>query len=134
MEKRQQAVARECLDGAYDNVIGFPESVERLIEAGFDGYHVDYRANTRIYYLPDGETLVLRNPHDHGALAPAFDGAAIAAAVGWARLSPPGYNYADFNRKVIAGGCAGYMVSLAGRRVLYYGRSAETHVERFPDR
>ena len=32
-----------------------------------------------------------------------------------------------------AAGCAGYIVSFLGRRVLYIGRTAETHVELFPD-
>jgi len=34
--------------------------------------------------------------------------------------------------QVKAAGCAGYLVSFLGRRVVYYGRSAETHVEHFP--
>jgi hypothetical protein len=29
-------------------------------------------------------------------------------------------------------GCAGYLVSFPGRRVVYFGRAAEFHVERFP--
>lgn len=32
-----------------------------------------------------------------------------------------------------AAGCAGYPVSLCGRRLVYVGRSGETHVERMPD-
>lgn len=29
-------------------------------------------------------------------------------------------------------GCAGYIVSFIGRRVLHLGRTAETHIEHFP--
>jgi hypothetical protein len=36
------------------------------MEAGFGSYLVDYRSNTRTYYLPNGESLVLNNPHDEG--------------------------------------------------------------------
>lgn len=32
----------------------------------------------------------------------------------------------------MAAGCAGYLVSLPGRRVVYYGRTGETHVELIP--
>ena len=32
----------------------------------------------------------------------------------------------------MAAGCAGYLVSFPGRRVLYWGRTAHTHVEMFP--
>lgn len=132
MEMRQKALAQQCLDGAYDNTIGFAEGVQMLMDAGFDGYHVDYRLGTRTYYLPDGEALVLRDPHDHGAVARHFNESEIAAAIKWAQLNPLDYNYNDFNSKVIANGCAGYMVSFPGRRVLYFGRTAETHVEHFP--
>ena len=48
---------------------------------------------------------------------------------------PPGRpvtKSAQKSRKVMAAGCAGYMVSFLGKRVLYFGRTAETHVEHFP--
>jgi uncharacterized protein YbcV (DUF1398 family) len=43
-----------------------------------------------------------------------------------------GYTYQGFCSKVAGAGCAGYVVSLLGRRVLYYGRTGETHTEYFP--
>ena len=62
------------------------------------------------------------------------------AVRGTATLSPsheaqalvPGYTYKGFCAKVAEAGCAGYVVSLLGRRVLYYGRTGETHTEYFP--
>jgi hypothetical protein len=33
---------------------------------------------------------------------------------------------------VMAAGCAGYQVSFTGRRAVYYGTTAEVHVEHFP--
>jgi len=45
----------------------------------------------------------------------------------------PGYTYAGFSAKVMAAGCAGYIVSFSGRRAVYLGRTAEIHVEHFPD-
>ena len=41
-------------------------------------------------------------------------------------------SYAAFSEKAKTAGCAGYLVSVLGRRVVYYGRTAETHVEHFP--
>ena len=52
--------------------------------------------------------------------------------VRWAQANPPGYSYEAFSRNVMACGCAGYLVSFSGRRVLYFGRSGETHTEHFP--
>ncbi len=34
--------------------------------------------------------------------------------------------------KLMAAGCVGYFVSLAGRRAVYYGRTIDCHVEWFP--
>lgn len=132
MDAQQKSIARRCLDGAYDNTISFPESLRELAEAGFEGYHVDYRLNTRTCYLRNGETLVLANPRDHGTVGAQFNQPEIVAAVKWAQRSPPDYSYVAFNESVTANGCAGYIVSLLGRRVLYFGRTAETHVEHFP--
>ncbi len=132
MDAQQKAAAQKCLAGAHDNTMSFPQSVGALIEAGFEGYLVDYRANTRTHYLPNGATLVLDSPVHDGAVAEAFDADGVAAAVRWAQRNPPDYSYAGFNAKVTGHGCAGYIVSFAGRRVVYFGRTAELHVEHFP--
>lgn len=42
------------------------------------------------------------------------------------------YSYAVFCTKAGAAGCALYLVSLGGRRLVYVGRSGETHTEHFP--
>lgn len=132
MNDQQKAVAERCLAGAYDNTVSFPEGVRALLDAGFDGYLVDYRLNTRTYYLPDGETLVMPDPEPRRAVEDRFDGIEVAAAIKWAQQNPPGYSYAAFNEKVTASGCAGYLVSFPGKRVLYFGRTAETYTEHFP--
>jgi uncharacterized protein YbcV (DUF1398 family) len=44
--------------------------------------------------------------------------------------SMPGYTYMGFCAKVAQAGCAGYVVSLLGRRMLYYGRTCETCIFR----
>ena len=132
MDAQQKAIAQKSLDGSYAHTMSFPENVRALMEAGFEGYHVDYRLNTRTYYLPSGETLVLKNPQAHDAVGEKFNPTEVAATIKWAQLNGPDYNYAAFNDRVTANGCAGYIVSFLRRRVLYYGRTAETHVEHFP--
>jgi uncharacterized protein YbcV (DUF1398 family) len=132
MDAQQMAIARSCLDAAHDGTMPFPEIVGTLIAAGFEGYLVDYRRNTTTYFLPDGDSLVLENRASHGGVAARFDQAGIAAQVRWAQSDPPEYSYAAFCRNVKASGCAGYIASFPGRRVLYFGRTAETHVEHFP--
>lgn len=65
-------------------------------------------------------------------IAAVFDADAVRAAIRQAQQLVPGYTYAGFCDKVTTAGCAGYIVSMLGRRVLYFGRTAETHVEHFP--
>ncbi len=132
MDAQNIAVAESCLNAAYDNTMAFPDIVGTLIGAGFEGYLVDYRRHTTAYFLPDGDSVVLENRPSAGAVAPRFDSAGVAAQVKWAQANPSEYSYEAFCRNVKAFGCAGYLVSFVGRRVLYFGRTAETHVEHFP--
>jgi len=132
MDAQQTAIAKTCLEGSYQDSMSFPETVRALVEAGFEGYIVDYRRNTRTHYLPDGESLVLDNPHEADAVAAAFDATAVEAAVRWAQSGAAAYTYAAFNQRVTAAGCAGYLVSFLGRRVVYFGRTGELHIEHFP--
>jgi uncharacterized protein YbcV (DUF1398 family) len=127
MDAQRIAIAQSCLQAAYDGSLAFPQ-----IEAGFEGYLVDYRRQATTYFLPDGDSVVLETPASAEAVAAAFDQPGIAAQIKWAQANPPDYSYAAFCRNVTALGCAGYIVSFLGRRVVYFGRTAETHVEHFP--
>ena len=110
----------------------FPQIVGTLIGAGFEGYSVDFRRATATYYLTDGDSVELA-AHRAGGVAAAFDQAAMQAAIREAQQLVPGYTYQGFCAKVVAAGCAGYMVSFPGRRAVYFGRDGGLHVERFPD-
>jgi uncharacterized protein YbcV (DUF1398 family) len=132
MDAQRIATAQACLNAAYDKSMAFPEIVGTLITAGFEGYVVDYRRHTTTYFLPDGDNVVLENCRSEGSVAPQFDPAGVASQVKWAQANQPDYSYLAFGRNVKAFGCAGYIVSFPGRRVLYFGRTAETHVEHFP--
>ena len=65
-------------------------------------------------------------------VAETFDGSVVREAIREAQELVPGYTYKGFCAKVAEAGCAGYVVSLLGRRVLYFGRTCETHTEYFP--
>lgn len=132
MDARLIDTARSCLDSAYDNTMSFPQIVGTLMEAGFEGYFVDYRRNTTTYFLPDGDSVVHENRASNAPIAERFDKDGVIAQIKWAQASPPDYSYTAFCKNVKALGCAGYIVSLLGKRVLYFGRTAETHVEHFP--
>lgn len=132
MDSRKIAIAKDCLDGAETDRMTFPQSVELLMAAGFDGYLVDLRRAARTYYLPDGECLDLSAEKPKNDIPARFDLERIKAAIREAQTLAPGYSYKGFCAKVAAAGCAGYLISFPGRRALYFGRTGETHVEHFP--
>jgi uncharacterized protein YbcV (DUF1398 family) len=132
MDAQRITIAQDCLDAAYGKTMDFPDIVGTLMKSGFEGYIVDYRRNTTTYFLPNGDNVVLMNPASGDVVTEEFDQAGIADQVKWAQACPPEYTYVAFCKNVKAMGCAGYIVSFVGRRVLYFGRTAETHVEHFP--
>lgn len=132
MSPDQSATAQRCLSASYDGSMAFPTIVGTLIAAGFEGYDVDYRRGTATYFLADGDSVQLATPATDTAVAPEFKPELVEHAVREAQRNEPGYTYKGFCSSVKAAGCAGYMVSFLGKRVVYFGRTAETHVEHFP--
>lgn len=132
MDPKTHAIIARCHEGSETGSMDFPTIVGTLLDAGVEGYAVDFRRSTKTYYLPDGESVELLAMPIENPVAPSFDAEKVAAAVWEAQAKVAGYSYAGFCAKVTAAGCAGYLVSFPGRRVVYYGRTAETHVEHFP--
>jgi uncharacterized protein YbcV (DUF1398 family) len=132
MDASLTEVARTCLDGAETGTMTFPRIVDTLMREGFESYAIDFRRATATYYLPDGDS-VLFSTHQHDVpIADTLDVASVQAAIREAQQLVAGYTYAGFCAKVMAAGCAGYIVSFTGRRAVYFGRTAETYVEHFP--
>ncbi len=125
MSTNWKELARATLEGAETDKMSFPQGVQLLMQAGFDGYAADFRRATRIYYLPDGQALELASAWPPENVAAQFDAASVKRAIKEAQDQVPGYTYRGFCAKVAAAGCAGYLVSLPGRRVLYYGRTVK---------
>jgi uncharacterized protein YbcV (DUF1398 family) len=132
MDARLTEIAETCLHGAEDNSMTFPEIVQTLMQAGFESYAIDFRRATATYYLPGGDSVVLPTHRTETSIGDALNTTAVQAAIVEAQQLVPGYTYAGFCKKVMTGGCAGYIVSFSGRRAVYFGRTAEVHTEDFP--
>lgn len=132
MPEQPIVIAQRSLDAAYAGSMDFPTIIRSLMEAGFEGYDVDYRRGAATYFLADGRHVQVALPASADRVAAEFRASEIERAVRAAQGKAPGYTYAGFCHQVKAAGCAGYMVSFLGRRVVYFGRTAETHVEHFP--
>ncbi len=130
MNREQTQVIQACAKGAWTGEIAFPEIVGRLDQIGVERYHADYSRQEITYYLADGESLVVAAPHPSHATAKEFSTSAVVAAVRQSQRNE--HTYPDFIRKTMAAGCVGYFVQITGRRVIYFGRYGESHVEHFP--
>ncbi|CAL77065.1 hypothetical protein BRADO3269 [Bradyrhizobium sp. ORS 278] len=113
--------------------MSFPQIVGTLMKAGFESYAIDFRRATATYYLADGDSIELPVHRIHTPITPAFDTSRMQAAIRETQQQVPCYTYRGFCEKAVSAGCAGYIVSFSGRRALYVGRTAETHVEHFPN-
>ncbi len=130
MNQELTRTVNECARGSLSGELTFPEIVERLAAVGVERYHADYTRQEATYYTADGSSLVVAVPHDPTPTSKEFSRAEVEAAV---RRSQRGeHTYPDFVRKTMAAGCVGYFVQIAGRRVIYFGRNGESHVELFP--
>ena len=132
MDDRLTQLATDSLRDAEHGTSSFPQIVQALIDAGFESYAIDFRRSTATYYLPDGDSVVVPTSHGTTPIAPGFDVSAVKDAIREAQTLAPGYTYLGFCTKVMRAGCVGYVVSFSGRRAVYSGRTAETHVEHFP--
>ena len=130
MDTRTQDIIRECTARSDASSISFPEIVMKLMDIGVEQYHADLVRSEKTYYLPNGENLVTPADKSEGIAPQTFSPEDVAAAV---RASQQGkITYAEFCRRIVAAGCVSYVVSLAGRRAIYSGRTGDFHVEHFP--
>lgn len=130
MDASRKSLIEACTAGSLAGTMTFPEVVGRLTELGVERYHADYSRGEITYYLADGASLVVAAPHPSHLTADVFDAASVESAVRQSQRNEHTYN--DFIRKTMGAGCVGYFVQITGRRVLYFGRRGECHVEHFP--
>ena len=130
MNENARAIIQATFEASNKGQIHFGEVIARLIGVQVESYHVDYRSGRTTCHLPDGTTLDLGFERPQEAIADAFDGDAVRAAILGAQQGR--VLYPDFKQLSQRAGCIGYTVWIAGRHVTYLGRRGETHVERFP--
>jgi uncharacterized protein YbcV (DUF1398 family) len=123
-------VMQECTDASDHERITFPEVVTKLARAGVERYHADLLRAEKIYYLPSGESHRVQAGPIEATPAAAFTADGVAAAVRASQQQQ--IKYREFCERIAQAGCVGYIVSLAGRCAVYYGRTGDSYVEPFP--
>jgi uncharacterized protein YbcV (DUF1398 family) len=125
-----RAVIERCAAASHAGTMHFGQVVAALTEAGVEAYQADYRARAITYYLPSGGTHAVALDAPGEAVAPAFAAEDVRAAIRAAQKGE--VMYPEFVQRTARAGCAGYIVFISGRHVLYFGRHGEQHVEPFP--
>ncbi|MBN8732750.1 MAG: DUF1398 family protein [Acidobacteria bacterium] len=108
----------------------FPEVVRRLVEAGVESYFTDFVKGETTFHGSEGGTHTAAEGLGAGPVAGEFSSEGVVAAIRAAQADA--IRFPEFMRRAKAAGVAGYWAFLAGRKVVYFGRKGEMHVEEFP--
>lgn len=126
-----EAAVHELIGKALAKKITFPELLATLSKSGVESYHVDFLRNEFRYYTRNGESLVTSVPLIHGGVAPEFSAEKLDVIN--KKVQSGEWSFADFVREGTAtAGCAYYIVYLNGKKVRYFGRDGDEHVQYFP--
>jgi uncharacterized protein YbcV (DUF1398 family) len=125
-----KTVIEACTRGSEEGGMSFPEVIHKLQEVGVERYHTDLVRGEKTYYLPAGDSIVVPTKALRQQPASTFSATDTEAAVRASQARQIGY--IEFCERIAAAGCTFYVVSLVGRRVVYSGRTAESHVELMP--
>lgn len=108
----------------------FPQVVQGLLAVGVESYLVDFAAKQKTHYLTDGTTYTVPMILEPGPIAAEFNDGNLVAAIRGAQADT--VRYPEFVRRSTAAGVIGYWAFLTGKRVIYFGRQGEQHIEEFP--
>ncbi len=114
---------------------GFPKVVQTLMAARVESYWVDWTHQSEVLYSGGaGQAVsVSMNPHVPSVDTPTvLDVAALKATIKNSQNMQNPQTYQSFMKTAQAAGACGYVAFLRGRRVVYWGRTGQTHTEWFP--
>jgi uncharacterized protein YbcV (DUF1398 family) len=124
------SVMHQILAESQAGKLVFPEVVRRLLEVDVESYFCDLATGEETFYMADGKTHVEKMVLPILPIAEQFNASAVVAAIRDAQSDT--IRYPEFMRRSAAAGVIGYWAFLAGRKVIYFGRKGEFHVEEFP--
>lgn len=130
MDHSTTSIIDECTRGSDEERLTFPIIIAQLAAAGIERYSADMCRWEKTYFLASGESLVVPCKRIAGEPVTTFSAHGVESAVRDSQSQSIKYN--EFCRRVLSAGCVGYIVSIVGRRAIYFGRSGEMHIEHFP--
>jgi uncharacterized protein YbcV (DUF1398 family) len=124
------AAMRKALEDSQAGKLTFPEVVAMLTNAGVDSYFADLVRGEETFYTADGETHREQMTLPPAKTAGGFSQPGVVAAIRAAQADQ--IRYPEFVNRVSAAGTIAYWAFLTGKKVVYFGRKGEFHVEVFP--
>lgn len=126
-----ESVVKPLLEKSLARQITFPEILSILVKEGVESYHVDFLRNECRYYSKDGGSFALNIPFKHDGVAPSFSQENLDSIN--QKVQAGQATFADFVKEGCAAGCAYYIVYINGRKVRYFGRNGDEHIQHFPN-
>lgn len=120
----------EVMEQSQAGKLTFPEVVRRLLDAGVESYLCDLAIRQETFYMRDLKTHVQKMTLPTAFVAEEFSSAGLIAAIRGAQADT--IRYPEFFKRSAAAGVIAYWAFLTGRKVMYFGRQGEIHVEEFP--
>jgi uncharacterized protein YbcV (DUF1398 family) len=108
----------------------FPEVVRRLTEVGVESYFVDLATGTETLYTTDGQSHTAKMTLPLDPIAENYSPSGIVEAIRGAQADT--IRYPEFVKRSAAAGIIAYWAFLTGKKVIYFGRKGEMHIEEFP--
>ncbi len=120
----------DVLARSQEGKLTFPEVVGRLLAANVESYFCDLAAGSETFYTRDGQVYAEKMILSLAPSAEDFSGADVVAAIRGAQADT--VRYPEFVKRVTAAGVIAYWAFLTGKKVIYFGRKGEQHIEEFP--
>jgi uncharacterized protein YbcV (DUF1398 family) len=123
-------VMHDTLAASEAGQLTFPNVVKALTEVGVESYLIDLASGSATYYMTSGETHSERLSPLPGEVAQEFSLSDLRTAIRMAQTDQ--IRYPEFLRRSLAAGTVAYWAYLTGKKVIYFGRKGEIHIEEFP--
>jgi uncharacterized protein YbcV (DUF1398 family) len=121
---------KETIQLSWEGKITFPQVVGMLLKENIESYHVDFLRKENTYYPLNGDSHRETVPYHSFVAEKKFSAEAVATSI--RKIQSGKINYQNFVEEVMSAGCIYYIAYLAGKRVIYFGREGDFHVEHFP--
>jgi uncharacterized protein YbcV (DUF1398 family) len=123
-------VIHETLAMSQAGELIFRVVVRRLLEVGVESYFCDLANGAEVFYMTDGKSHSEKMVLPLMPIAEEFSSSGLIAAIRGAQADT--IRYPEFMKRSAAAGVIAYWAFLTGKKVIYFGRKGEIHIEEFP--